>query len=185
MNSPGMRRDGAQQLDALPLRSLTAVWIFAGVLGACVLAFALRGAWSGAGREASAKQSSAARGPSKLEVKQRQEHIALTQRALELAAKERKAAQAASSAAAAPGVPAPGASSPSPAAASPASGSPGPASSEVKEKAEPSAAAPAATDQPASAASPPASTPAANPPASKPAAGGLDELRAGVGVDFE
>jgi len=183
-----MRRDGAQQLDALPLRSLAAVWILAGVLGACVLAFALRGAWSGAGREQSAKQGQVTRGPSKLEVKQRQEHIALTERALELARKDRKAAQAASSAAAAPGVPAPGAPSPSPAAASPASGSPGPAASEVKGKGEPSetsAAAPAATDQPASAPSPPASKPAASPPASKPAAGGLDELRAGVGVDFE
>ncbi len=69
--------------DDLPLRSLTPIWVGLGLLGFTLGVLAVRGL--GPPRRAAAAARAAAsapKGPSKEEVRQRQEHIALTQRAL-------------------------------------------------------------------------------------------------------
>jgi hypothetical protein len=132
------------------------LWILLAVCGLAVVALAARGLLAPKARAAASAPMP--KGPTKEQVRERQEHIALTERALELARKERAAAPPATTAAS----PAPGSSS-APAA---------PASVRTSSAAAPKAEAPAAA------------TPAA--PATKPAAAsGLDEMRADITSAFE
>ena len=146
--------------DNLPLRSLTPVWVALALLGLIFVALAARGLSTPPHRPEVA--GAAPKGPTKEQVRQRQEHITLTERALELARKERKAAQQAV---------APAPASPAPASAAVASA----AAVEAKTAASPKAA-PPATDQ-----APPAPAEAA--PAKPAAPSGLEGLKADVSFE--
>lgn|SRR6478736_1254651 len=154
--------------DNLPLRSLTPVWVALALLGLIFVALAARGLSTPPHRPEVA--GAAPKGPTKEQVRQRQEHITLTERALELARKERKAAQQAV---------APAPASPAPASAAVASA----AAVEAKTAASPKAAPPASPK-----AAPPATDQAPTAPAAaasaKPAApSGLEGLKADVSFE--
>jgi len=154
--------------DNLPLRSLTPVWVALALLGLIFVALAARGLSTPPHRPEVA--GAAPKGPTKEQVRQRQEHITLTERALELARKERKAAQQAV---------APAPASPAPASAAVASAAAVEAKTAASPKAAPPAspkAAPPATDQ-----APPAPAEAA--PAKPAAPSGLEGLKADVSFE--
>jgi len=149
------------------------VWVALALLGLIFVALAARGLSTPPHRPEVA--GAAPKGPTKEQVRQRQEHITLTERALELARKERKAAQQA--AAPAPASPAP--ASPVPASAAVASAAAVEAKTAASPKAAPPAslkAAPPATDQ-----APPAPAEAA--PAKPAAPSGLEGLKADVSFE--
>jgi len=160
-------------VEAIPLRSLTLVWAGLGIVLISGMALAGKGLWSSSARAGGAQAAALAKGPTKKQARERQEHIALTERALELARKEQKAKDAA---AAAPAASSP-ASAPASAAsaASPASaGTSSPASEAGDAVAPAKAAAPSSTAQ----------EPAARPQKAAPASG-LDEMRADIASQFE
>lgn len=174
-SSQSQKRVVAQRIDALPLRSLTAVWVALGVISLALVGVIGRSLWTKSAARAAGSTPAPAQGPTKRQIRERQEHIALTERALELARKERKAAAAA--AAPLPSVTAPAGSAPAGAdpgstAAPPAGGGKAPSAS--------AAAAPASSDKS------PVEKPAAEKAAgAKPAAGGLDAMRADIAAQFE
>jgi hypothetical protein len=157
--------------DEVPLRSLTAVWALLAAFSGAFIVLAARSLSPPPKRAETA--AIAPKGPTKEQVRQRQEHIALTERALELARKERKAAQPA---------------------ATPVSAAPAPASP-VAEKAESSpkaAVAPSSAKASSAAASAPtakaeaasaAPGPAAPAPAKPAAPSGLEGLKADVSFE--
>lgn len=185
MSSPKASRQPAQpsQVQALPLRSFTGLWIFVAAVGLAFVALAARSLAAPKAPTAAERSAAEPKGPTKAQVRERQEHIALTERALELARKERKAAPDAAATAPA----SPGSAPPAPAAPAADSDRGAPA----KASTSPAAASPAAEGTAAAVsprAEPPRAEPAAAPaPATtKPAAAsGLDEMRADITSAFE
>jgi len=159
--------------DNLPLRSLTPVWVGLALLGFIVVALAARGLSTAPRR--SDQAAAAPKGPTKEQVRQRQEHIALTERALELARKERKAAEQAAT-------PAPAsAESARPAPSSAAAAGVAPAEAKTESSPKP---APQSSPKPAAPATdkaPPAPAEAA--PAKAAAPSGLEGLKADVSFE--
>lgn len=156
------------RVDALPLRSLTALWVALGVLTLALVGVVGRGLWVESSARAAASQPAQPKGPTKRQVRERQEHIALTERALELARKEQKATTAPTPSSSSPATPAPQAAS---------EGSTVPSSKTAASRA-------TATGSPASASAPAASA-ASDKPAAKPASSGLDAMRADIASQFE
>lgn len=153
--------------DVLPLRSLAAVWVLLSVFGLLLVAFATRGMWTNAGRGDKRSSATVPQGPTKKQVRERQEHIALTERALELARKERKAASA-----------------PSAAASSVAASSSATPLSTAAAADAPAARRAASTPAPSEASTSTSSAPAEK-AAPKAAAGGLDAMRADIAAALE
>lgn len=169
----------APRVDALPLRSLTPVWIALAVFALALGAVVVRGVVTKSAAKARASAPAAPVGPTKRQVRERQEHIALTERALDLARKERKAAAdkatGATSALAPPATVAPATVAPAPEGAAPSSGS-------APAKAKGDQSSPVASTPQAPAAAEPASPKPASP---KPASSGLDAMRADIAAQFE
>jgi|GEM_PF-2348677 len=177
MSSQQARRQPASPASVeIPLRSFTGLWVFLALLGLGFVALAARGLAAPKARTAAERRAGQVQGPTKQQVRDRQEHIALTQRALELASKERKAAAAAAPLGSAPVGPAP---------VSAAQGGPEAASSPAAAAGTPRS---GGTKAPAAQGSAAAGNgaPAAAPKTSKPAASsGLDEMRADIAATLE
>jgi FtsZ-interacting cell division protein ZipA len=164
-SSQTRQRVADARVDALPLRSLTALWVALGVLTLALVGALGRGLWAKSSARAAASQPAQPAGPTKRQVRERQEHIALTERALELARKEQKAATAA----------APSASSTAPVPTAASDGSTPLSKTAVTRS--PSTA--------SSSASSPAAPASDKPAAAKPASSGLDAMRADIASQFE
>lgn len=169
-SSQTRQRVADARVDALPLRSLTALWVALGVLALALVGVVGRGLWVKSSARAAASQPAQPKGPTKRQVRERQEHIALTERALELARKEQKATATPTPSSSSPPAPAPKAES---------EGSTAPSSKTT------AARAPATSSASGSSPSAPAAPAASDKPAAKPASSGLDAMRADIASQFE